>query len=230
LVPVLVAAGIHRLKAAVLTHPDLDHCGGLVDVARYLVVEEVWSAPFAGRSPCGAELLASPGAQNRTLWRGDELSLGRFRLRVLHPSAATPRRGEKVAGNDRSLVLMVEVFGRRLLFTGDLEATGERQILRRFRHGLKADVLKVAHHGSRSSTTAAFLRAVAPRLALVSAGANNPYGHPAKDVLARLRGAGAHVLRTDLHGMVRLKVSPAGALSWTTVKAPVASLEGVGTP
>jgi len=229
LVPVLAAAGVDRLRAVVLTHPDLDHCGGLVDVARYLVVEEVWSTPFAGRSPCGGELVTSPGTRWRRLWRGDGLSIGRFRLRVLHPGAAAPRRGEKVGGNGRSLVLMAEVFGHRLLFTGDIEAAAELHIRRRFGGRLAADVLKVAHHGSRSSTTPAFLRAVAPRLALVSVGANNPYGHPTAEVLGRLRKAGVQVLRTDLHGMVRLRISPAGVLSWTTVKTPVGSVDGAGS-
>lgn len=221
LVPVLAAAGIDHLTAVILTHPDLDHCGGLVDVARYLVVEEVWTAPFAGRSPCGAELLSTPGTRWRVLWRGDRPQVGRFQLRVLHPGAAAPRRGEKVGGNDRSLVVLAEVFGRRLLFTGDLEATGELELRRRFRSDLAADVLKVAHHGSRSSTTPTFLREVSPRWALISAGAENPYGHPAPEVLERLQESGANILRTDLHGMVRLRISPSGVFSWSTVKAPV---------
>jgi competence protein ComEC len=114
---------------------------------------------------------------------------------------------------------VAEAHGQRVLLTGDVEAVGERALLRRLGppgppgqalEALAADVLKVAHHGSRSSTTPRFLAETAPSLALVSSGARNPYGHPAPDVLARLRESGARVLRTDRHGMVVLRFHPDG--------------------
>jgi competence protein ComEC len=120
------------------------------------------------------------------------------------------------------VVLVAEAHGQRVLLTGDVEAVGERALLRRLGppsppgppgqtpEALAADVLKVAHHGSRSSTTPRFLAAATPSLALVSSGARNPYGHPAPDVLARLRESGARVLRTDRHGMVVLRFHPDG--------------------
>ena len=94
-------------------------------------------------------------------------------------------------------MLRAEVFGRRVLLTGDIGSEAEERLLAAATD-LGADVLKIAHHGSKTSTTEAFLRAVAPRLALISAGPNNPYGHPAPPVLERLAGAGIPVLRTDL--------------------------------
>ncbi|RMH18317.1 MAG: MBL fold metallo-hydrolase [Acidobacteria bacterium] len=210
LVPALAARGVRRLDALVMTHPDRDHCRGLVDLVRQLPVAEVWSSP-GWTPPCAVELISAPGPRWRPLWAGDERRLGRWRLAVLHPPPAASRRRHG-GDNDRSLVLAASVHGRRVLLTGDLEAAGERRLLRASREALAADVLKVAHHGSKTSSTAAFLRAVAPRLALISAGRHNPYGHPAAPVLARLEGAGIRVLRTDRGGAVELTIPAGGPL------------------
>ncbi len=199
LLPALARLGVRRLEAVVLTHPDLDHCGGLVDIAGYLPVGEVWTAPGWGDEPCARDLLALPAVGLRTFWRGESAALGRWRLAALHPPA-----GDRSQGNDRSLVLLAEAGGRRLLLTGDLEARGERRLLAAGLLQRRVDVLKVAHHGSRTSTGSAFLSAVAPRLALISAGTANPYGHPSPAVVARLRGRGIPVLRTDRSGMVKI--------------------------
>jgi competence protein ComEC len=104
--------------------------------------------------------------------------------------------------NLASTVLLVRVGQVRMLLTGDAEGPEEEWLLARSRDALRADVLKVAHHGSATSTTPAFLDAVRPRLALVSVGAHNSYGHPDASVLAALDAAGADVLRTDLAGTI----------------------------
>jgi competence protein ComEC len=216
LVPALAAAGVRRLDAALLTHGDLDHCGGLADLVRYLPVGEVWTG--AGPAPaesCTARLLAAPGVRRRVLERGDVRRLGRWRLEVLHPAP-----GESGSDNDLSLVVMAETAGRRVLLTGDLEAVGEARLVEREAPRLRADVLKVAHHGSRTSTRPAFLGAVAPRLALISAGPDNPYGHPAPEVLERLAAARARVLRTDLSGRVELRFHDDGRILVALPAAP----------
>ncbi len=200
LLPALAGLGVRRLEAAVLTHPDRDHCRGLVDLASYLPVAEVWTAPGWEEEPCARELLAGP-ARVRLVRAGDEARLGRWRLRILHPEAASPQ-----ARNDRSLVILAEAGGRRILLTGDVEATAERELLARTPE-LSADVLKVAHHGSKTSTSPAFLAAVRPALALVSAGRSNPYGHPSPVVLDRLTAARVRVLRTDRSGLVRIELA-----------------------
>jgi competence protein ComEC len=89
-----------------------------------------------------------------------------------------------------------------MLLTGDAEAPEESWLLEHWPSGLQADVLKVAHHGSTTSTTSQFLAAVRPRLALISVGAHNSYGHPGAEVLDALRGAGVQTLRTDLSGTI----------------------------
>jgi competence protein ComEC len=107
--------------------------------------------------------------------------------------------------NHRSLVLLAAALGRRVLLTGDLDAAGEAALLRRWgAAALACDLLKVAHHGSPSSSIPPFLRAARPRLALVSVGAGNPYGHPSPKVLLALERERAMLLRTDRDGMVRV--------------------------
>jgi competence protein ComEC len=170
-------------------------------------------------TPCGAALAALPGVPVRRLAAGDRAAVGRWRLRVVHPPGPPGGPGEGGAGdgtrNDRSLVVVAEALGRRCLLTGDAEARAERRVAGLLADGGAAgpyDVLKVAHHGSKTSTTPALLAAARPRLALVSAGPGNPYGHPAGEVVRRLVRAGARVLRTDRDGAVHLAWDDAGPL------------------
>nr|XP_061797966.1 comE operon protein 3-like [Nerophis lumbriciformis] len=212
LVPALAAAGIGRLDAVVLTHPDSDHCHGLRDLASYLPVAEVWMSPGWTSSPCASGLATLPASRWRPLWRGDRLQIGRWRLDVLHPPAGE-RGGE---ANDRSLVLLAEVHGRRLLLTGDIEAAAEvrlRRYWRRQRHGpFTVDLLKVAHHGSKSSTSRPFLAAIAPGLAMISAGRGNRYGHPASVVVDRLSAEGTKQWSTSRSGALTVQIMAGGRL------------------
>ncbi len=111
--------------------------------------------------------------------------------------------------------------GGRVLLTGDLEAAGERRLVKRWPvEALRAEVLKLAHHGSRSSTTGLLLTAVRPRLAIVSCGVDNRYGHPSSAVLARVAASGARVLRTDLTGAVTLRFDPLRGVRLARLPAP----------
>ena len=216
LLPTLAAIGVRRLDAVVLTHPDLDHCHGLVDLLSYLPVSEVWTAPGWRSSPCASALLTAAGPRLRLLWAGERSVVGRWHFLALHPEPGG--RGRR---NDRSLVLAASAPGLRVLLTGDIEAAGERRLLRRWpRSVLRADLLKVPHHGSQSSTTAALLAAVRPRLALISCGRGNHYGHPASPVLARIAAAGARTLRTDRSGEIVLRPAAGGRWRLETPGAP----------
>lgn len=204
LLPALARAGIRSLDAVALTHPDLDHCGGLVGIVDYLPVAEVWTPAGWPAEGCALDLVKASGPILRPLWAGERRRIGRWRLEALHPAA-----GARGSGNNRSLVLGAEVLGVRFLLTGDVEAAAEREILdRAVGSALRCDVLKLAHHGSRSSTTASFLAAAAPRLAIASAGRGNRYGHPSRIVQERLAAAGVPLLSTDRHGQILLRVSP----------------------
>lgn len=138
------------------------------------------------------------------VWRDGELV-----IEVLAPGRLVAQRNP----NNESLVLSVRYAGVRVLFTGDIEAEAEREILSQVRsEELEADVLKVAHHGSMTSSTAGFIRTVAPRLAIVSAGADNRFRFPDRRILRRFATERIPVLRTDLHGAVELRISRDGKL------------------
>jgi competence protein ComEC len=213
LLPALAGEGVHRLDAMVLTHPDRDHCGGLLDLIDYLEVDELWVAP---RQPagCATDLLQRPGPSLRVFWEGEERQVGRWRFHALGPDPAG-----QGSDNGRSLALVAEVNGGRALLTGDLEADAERRLLASGER-LAADLLKVGHHGSQTSTSQPFLGRVQPRLAIVSVGAGNPFGHPNAVVMERLRAARVPTLRTDLAGEIEVAFLPGGRLRVDTPGAP----------
>jgi competence protein ComEC len=197
LLPALLAEGVRHLDAVVMTHPDHDHCGGLVDIAAYLPVREVWTGPGWEPVGCAGQLMSLPGVRIRNLWTGRKAHVGRWRLTVLHPDPDESR-----GTNERSLVIRAEALGRSVLLTGDMESWAESRVLACCERQARADILKVAHHGSKTSSTGPFLDAVAPRLALISAGVNNLYHHPSPLIVDRLRDRGIGVLRTDRDGMI----------------------------
>jgi competence protein ComEC len=199
LLPALLGEGVRRLDAVVMTHPDRDHCGGLVDIAAHLPVDEIWTGPGWPATGCAGELSALPRVRSRILQPGTRAHVGRIRLTVLHAGI------DEVKVNERSLVLRAEAFGRRVLLTGDAGREAEREMLDRWPAAdLRADVLKIGHHGSNGSTSDDFLDAVSPRLAVVSVGVANPYHHPSPGLLARLAAHRIPLLRTDRSGEIVL--------------------------
>ncbi len=203
LLQTLAAEGVRRIDLAVLSHGDADHCQGLLELTRYLWVERLWAARVETRDGCGRALAERLKGRVTMVERGHLETVGAWRLEVQHPA---PEPG--VDGNSASLVVHGCSEGSCVLLTGDLDLAGERELLAwtRSRGGsLRSEVLKVAHHGSRTSTGAGFLDAVEPRLALVSAGRRNAYGHPAPDVVERIEARKAGVLRTDRHGRIEVR-------------------------
>ena len=198
-----------RLDVVVLTHPHEDHVAGLVRVLERYRVGRVFEPGMRGPGPGWEAWDAGPGRTVRpraTLAAGGRLRLGEIGLDVLWPDpgrAAEPASSGRDI-NDTSIVLLGEVDGRRFLLTGDAEDDVDPALLAR---GLpRIDVLKVAHHGSATATTADLLAATHPTLALIGVGEDNDYGHPAPSTLARLREAGARVLRTDLDGTLEVEL------------------------
>jgi competence protein ComEC len=195
--PSLWALGIRRLDWLAITHGDLDHIGGARAVLSDLRPREIWEGVPVPRSRELQALRADArarGAAWRTLLAGAKLEIGDVVLEVLHPPPSEWER-QKIR-NDDSLVLRVLYDRVELLLTGDAGLEFER------RHPAAARptplrILKVAHHGSRTSSSAPFLNTFRPQVALVSAGRGNLFGHPAADVMARLSDTGADVFRTD---------------------------------
>jgi competence protein ComEC len=197
IVPALRGAGLSRLDAMVLTHEDADHIGGALTVLEALEVDALASSLPARH---GFNALAGSARPCR---RGMEWEWDGVRFEMLHPAPdAAPRRR-----NDLSCVLRVASTGGAMLLTGDIERAAELQLVAA--NNVKSDVLLVPHHGSRTSSGAELIAAVAPRWAVVPAGYRNRFGHPNGEVLERYRSAGAMIARTDLDGAVSVRLGTA---------------------
>lgn len=186
-----------------LSHPHADHVGGAASLLTLLRPARFIDPGYVGTTP--AYLAALRAARAGAIpWQrvrpGDSLVVDDVVLTALAPDSAWAAHLDDA--NLASTVLLARVGGIRMLFTGDAEGPEEDWLLAHDRSALTADVLKVAHHGSATSSTAPFLEAVRPRLALVSVGARNAYGHPDAAVMTALEAAGASVLRTDRVGTV----------------------------
>lgn len=194
----LARQGVPGLDMLILSHPDSDHAGGMVQVLREVPVGVfIEGAAVAGEAPCQeyADLLAlleERGVPARTAAAGDEFPFGGGGLRVLGPV------GEYEDANNNSLVLKFSCPGFSALFCGDIEKEAELGLVKSGQD-LSATLLKVAHHGSGTSSTRRFIEAVSPQIAVVSVGPDRS-GLPRQEPLARLERAGARVFRTDLDG------------------------------
>lgn len=198
LLPLLVDRGIRRIDIVALSHAHPDHCGGLPAVVRHLEVGEIWISPRRFSGPCATELLEAARE------RATPLRLLRDGARIATPGMfitvlTAGHRFKRAPENNGSAVLRLQIERNRILLTGDIEREAERVLAGRFG---RADVLKVAHHGSRSSTTDAFLDEVQPRLALISCGRHNLFGHPHDAVVETLRRRGIALRRTDRNGSI----------------------------
>jgi competence protein ComEC len=199
-----------RIDVVILTHPHEDHVAGLAGLLSRYRVGQVFEPGMNGPGPGFAAWRASLARLGRpvgTLAAGDHLRIDNIRLGVLWPIRGQvplePADGG-TAINNVSIVLLGEVAGRRFLLAGDVEQGVDPALIA---EGLPPlDLLKVAHHGSKTASTDAFLEAVRPRVTVVSAGVKNPYGHPAPSTIARLQATGAEVYRTDRNGSVEVSL------------------------
>jgi competence protein ComEC len=194
------------VEAFVLSPPHADHVGGAASVLRALHPDVYWDGAYAGGSPpYRASLIAAQtaGVEWHRTHPGDTLEVDGVSIRVLAPDSVWMSTLDDP--NEGSVVALVQYGAVRFLLVGDAEGGEERWLLRHDSADLHADVLKVGHHGSRTSTTAPFLAAVHPRVAVISVGAGNSYGHPSPSVLHALADEGAVVLRTDREGSVIIR-------------------------
>ncbi len=209
LAPYLWNKGVRRLDLVVLSHPHPDHMNGLRSILKKFNVAEVWTHGRDADLPGYDEfnrVIAERNISRKFVSADDPpVQLGGVELRVLHPAPGFRSRERKAyaAENDGSLVVRIAAREGAFLFTGDIGAEAEKALLRSVRN-LRCDLLKVPHHGSKSSSTEAFVSAVRPAAAVVTVGRGNPYHHPSADVLERYENSGSQIYRTDRDGAIVL--------------------------
>jgi competence protein ComEC len=203
LLPMLVDRGVRHVDLVVLTHAHPDHCGGLPAVVEHLGADALWITPRRFRGDCATTLLAAAGGTETPILLardGQTRTIGALRLTAL----PADRTFKHAAENNASLAMRLQIGARRVLLLGDVEREEESELVDRIGSALRSDVLKVAHHGSRSSSTAPLLDAAQPRIALISCGRHNPFGHPHPSVIEALARRGIRICRTDRNGAVDL--------------------------
>jgi len=199
--PYLRGEGVSKLDALVVSHDDRDHSGGAGSVLEGTPVDALWSSLRADHA------LLSAGVRSASCAAGLGWSWDGVSFEFIHPGAS-PRSRREARANNRSCVLRITAPGGRVLLTGDIERSAERELLRRAPELLPADVLIVPHHGSATSSSAEFVKEIAPRYAVFAVGYRNRFGHPREEVLERYREAGSTVLRTDAAGAVEMRFAP----------------------
>jgi competence protein ComEC len=194
--------GLDRVDYLLATHADADHIDGLNDVARNFSVGAALVARMPRRDPeylKFSETLSSKGIPIRAIGAGDVLEFRGVTASVFWPPPIS--NPDSPSGNNESVVLSLRLGNRTFLLAGDIEMPAENAMAG-VSNNLQADVVKVAHHGSKTSSTEGFIRATKSRFAVISVGQTSVFGHPNKDVVERWRASGAHVLTTGQNGTI----------------------------
>lgn len=195
ILPYLRGVGVGQLDGLVITHDDLDHTGGAASMMRELPV--AWQLS----SMPGNHALSGMLKPHHTCSAGQSWTWDGIRFDMLHPSKSSYAVA-KLKDNNRSCVLKVTSEYGSLLLTGDIERASEMDLLQRDADALRADMLVVPHHGSKTSSLPQFVAQVAPRAAVFAVGYRNRFGHPKPDVVERYRDSGSTLYRSDQHGAV----------------------------
>ncbi len=207
LFPYLLDRGINKLDYVIVSHFDSDHCQGLNFVMENMKVENAIISSLGQESSEYNTFISLAQKQNTNLIfvkKGDRIKIGNSLIQILYPGNELITDNAK---NNNAIVFKFIWKNISILFTGDIEEKAENMILNLYEDNLEeleATILKVAHHGSKTSTTKAFLEAVNPKIALIGVGKDNNFGHPNGDVLERLKSIGCKIYRTDECGEITI--------------------------
>ena len=211
LVQELNIAGVKKIDKVIASHPHADHIGGMAAVLSNFEVGEVLDNGMPSTSPVWRGYMKTMKSKNiprRNLVRGEKIAFKGGELEVLFPTAelvqAGQNKGYQHHPNDESVCLMLTYGKFSMLFTGDLEKKGEKELADFYGERLKCNVLNSPHHGSKTSSSPPFLRASAPEAVVISLGAGNSYGHPHDATLKKYALLKANVYRTDELGTVTI--------------------------
>lgn len=196
--PYLYSRGITKIDAILLSHEDIDHMGSVPYLIENMKVDEIIISNYYELEHEQALLWEKQGVEVRRVDPNENITIKGQPFQVL--GSMTDKNSE----NENSLVLYTELGGKRWLFTGDIGKETEKELVRTYDQ-LSIDILKVGHHGSRTSTDPSFIEKVQPDYALISVGINNSYGHPAMEVLETLESGRVQILRTDESGAVQFR-------------------------
>lgn len=196
LLPALRGMGIAQLDTLVLTHDDIDHIGGTESVLQGISVKKVLSSLPSSHPKLRLANTTEACADGKT-WEWDGVH-----FEILHPAEGTAQVVEH--DNERSCVLRISTGQHSVLLTADIERLSESRLLKQHLHELPATLLVVPHHGSKTSSSQAFVDAVHPRYAVFTSGYLNRFGHPKKEIVERYRAAGSETIRSDQEGAVSI--------------------------
>lgn len=214
----LLNRGITRLDYIMVSHFDEDHSQGFIFLLKNMKVKNVIISEQYKTSSIYEQFKQICKKQNIQIIyvrSGDEIRIKDLAFKILHPKSKENQISENPLNNN-AIVCMVKYKNRRILFTGDIEKVAENEMVKEYTNGLKADILKVGHHGSKTSTTKEFLDFINPSVALIGVGQNNKFGHPNEDVIKRLEEKNIQIYRTDEMGEISVIIDKDGKIKINT--------------
>lgn len=214
LLPYLLDRRILKIDYVLISHFDTDHCGGILTIMEKVKVKNIIISEQAEHSENYErfkKLMIHKKIRLIEVKKGDKIKIGRYsEFKILFP---TSRLLSENPLNNNSIVAQFNYNNFKMLFTGDIEKLAEQQILKAEKTEIRADILKVAHHGSKTSSIPEFIKAVKPKIALIGVGKNNTFGHPNQQTIKNLENIKCRIYRTDLQGEIIIKIDQKGRMN-----------------
>ena len=214
LLPYLLDRRILKIDYVLISHFDTDHCGGILTIMEKVKVKNIIISEQAVHSENYErfkKLMIHKKIRLIEVKKGDKIKIERYsEFKILFP---TSRLLSENPLNNNSIVAQFNYNNFKMLFTGDIEKLAEQQILKAEKAEIRADILKVAHHGSKTSSIPEFIKAVKPKIALIGVGKNNTFGHPNQQTIKNLENIKCRIYRTDLQGEIIIKIDQKGRMN-----------------